>query len=486
MSTGLAKRNITLPHNWSPRPDQMGIWNYLERGGKRLDVVAHRRFGKDDISLHWAATAAHQKVGTYWHMLPQAAQARKAIWDAVNPRTGKRRIDEAFPKELRAATREQEMMIVFKNGSTWQVLGSDNYDSYVGSPPIGVVFSEWSLAKPAAWAYVRPILLENGGTAIFIWTPRGRNHATRAFEARERDPSWYTARIPTCHIDATDYSKAQRSLLDPNMTMCTAVFTREQMLQELRELVEEAGSPTEGLAKFCSEYLVDFDSAVPGAYYATELQAAHTAGRVGDFPYDPKILVDTAWDLGIDDYTAIWFFQRFANKVRFIDYYEVSDVGLDTIVKEGLNNPRSMHYKYGMHYLPHDVMVREIGAGGQTRKATLHKLGLGTIRVGVARDPEERISAVRRLIPFMEFNADTTQTGLDHVKQYRKRWNQSLGVFVGPLHDEHSHAADAMGEAAINAKIRAMPVEEKDDRPPSRWEQIFNKARNPQPSWKVV
>lgn len=487
MSTALAKRNITLPNNWVPRPDQMGIWTYLEGGGKRCDVVAHRRFGKDDISLHWAATAAHQKIGTYWHMLPQASQARKAIWDAVNPRTGKKRIDEAFPKELRASTRDQEMMITFKNGSTWQVLGSDNYDSYVGSPPIGVVFSEWSLAKPDAWAYIRPILLENGGTAIFIWTPRGRNHATRAFEAREKDPNWYTARIPATTIDASSYAAATKALASPLCPMNTAVFTSEQLLQELKELVEEAGSHIEGLAKFCSEYLVDFDAAVPGAYYAAELQVAQTAGRFGNFPYNPDYVVDTAWDLGIDDYTTIWFFQRINNKIYVIDYYEVSDVGLDVIVKDALQNVRSMHYKYGMHYLPHDVMVREIGAGGQTRKSTLHKLGLGTIRVGVARDPEERINAVRRIIPHLYFNDERTKVGTDHLKSYRKRWNQSLGVFTGPLHNEDSHAADSMGELAINARIRTTGVSTKEavEAKHDRWADIFNKGKSAVKDWKV-
>src|SRR6185312_8507339 len=134
-----------------------------------------------------AACSAFERVGTYWHMLPEASQARKAIWDAINPHTGRRRIDEAFPRELRQATREQDMLIRFVNGSTWQVVGSDNYNSLVGSPPVGVVFSEWSLAKPDSWTYIRPILAENGGWVLKIWTPRGRNHATRSFEARELD-----------------------------------------------------------------------------------------------------------------------------------------------------------------------------------------------------------------------------------------------------------------------------------------------------------
>ena len=136
---------VILPANgWTPRPYQLGIWKYLEDGGKRGVAVWHRRAGKDDVALNWAAVGALQRVGNYWHMLPEAAQARKAVWDAVNPHSGLRRIDEAFPESLRATTRDNEMLIRFKNGSTWQVVGSDNYNSLVGSPPIGIVFSEWS------------------------------------------------------------------------------------------------------------------------------------------------------------------------------------------------------------------------------------------------------------------------------------------------------------------------------------------------------
>src|SRR4030065_289272 len=88
------------------------------------------------------------------------------------PKVRKRRIDEAFPPEIRKYTREQEMMIGFTNGSTFQLVGSDNFNSLVGSPPVGLVFSEYALSNPSAWGYLRPILLENGGWAGFNSTPR--------------------------------------------------------------------------------------------------------------------------------------------------------------------------------------------------------------------------------------------------------------------------------------------------------------------------
>src|SRR3546814_4644937 len=106
--------SIELPHQWAPRSYQRPLWNYLERGGKRAVEIAHRRWGKDDLILHRTAIAAHERPASYWHCLPEYAQARKALWAAVNPHTGKRRIDEAFPQELRESTNEQEMFIRFQ------------------------------------------------------------------------------------------------------------------------------------------------------------------------------------------------------------------------------------------------------------------------------------------------------------------------------------------------------------------------------------
>lgn len=274
---------VTVPRGWSPREYQLPLWEYLQSGGRRADVAAHRRWGKDEVALHWTAQEMAQRPGVYWHLLPEASQGRRAIWEAVNPHTGLKRIDEAFRTKLRSRTRNDEMAIDYRNGATWRVLGSDNFDSLVGAPPLGVVFSEWALAKPDAWTYIRPILAENGGWALFIWTPRGRNHAARSHDARARDPSWFAQKSPATQTD---------------------VFTPEQLARERAELIAETGSAEEGEARFASEYLVDFDAAAPGAYYGSALKAAEAAGRIGRVPYDPAVRVDTAWDLGIDGIAA--------------------------------------------------------------------------------------------------------------------------------------------------------------------------------------
>ena len=165
---------LRVPAKWVPRPYQYELWEALCEGTKRADVAAHRRWGKDEVALHWVAWALQERPGGYWHLLPQASQGRKAIWDAVNPHTGLRRIEEAFGEHLSPTFHDSEMKVTFGNGSTWQVLGSDNHDSLMGASVVGVVFSEWSLARPDAWAYIRPILLESAGStpSCSMWTMR--------------------------------------------------------------------------------------------------------------------------------------------------------------------------------------------------------------------------------------------------------------------------------------------------------------------------
>ncbi len=161
-------------------------------------------------------------------MLRQYEQARKSVWNAVNPHSGKKRIDEAFPLEIRKRTDQQQMLIEFVNGSTWQLVGSDNFNSLVGSPPIGVTASEWALADPSAWAYIRPILRENGGWFVAITTPRGNNHVKTMVDSHKDNPNWFV------------------QVLSANETK---TLTQEQLDEELKEYQDEYG-PEDGRLLF--------------------------------------------------------------------------------------------------------------------------------------------------------------------------------------------------------------------------------------------
>lgn len=434
---------VRLPANgWAPRGYQRPLWDYLEEGGKRAFAVWHRRSGKDDVCLHRTAIAAHERVGTYWYMLPEQAQGRKAIWDAVNPRTGKRRIDEAFPDELRDTTRSQEMLIKFKSGSTWQVVGSDNYNSLVGSPPVGIVASEWALAKPAAWAYLRPILQENGGWAVFNTTPRGKNHAHRMLEGARDDPGWFTQVLTAKQTD---------------------VFTPEQLEQEKRELMREYGASV-GLQMFDQEYMCSFDQPVVGAIYAAELSDAKADNRIRNVPYDPAIPVQTWWDIGGagkgGDATAIWFVQVLGAEVRCIRYYEANGQAFAHYV----DVIERTKYRFSTHWLPHDARAKALGTGKSIQEMADEQLP-GKVAIAPAVNVEDRINAARMMFPRVYMDATNCADGIDALSNYRREWVDKLGqLSAQPLHDWASHGSDAFGEIALTVKEAPKPRPKRESR----------------------
>lgn len=417
---------IILPHNgWKPRPYQRKAWDYLRGGGKHAELIWHRRSGKDDICLHFEAISAMKRQASYWHMLPEYAQARKAIWDAINPHTGKRRIDEAFPMQLRSSTRNQEMIIQFINGSTWQVVGSDNYNSLVGSAPAGITYSEWALANPSARAYLRPIIAENNGWQIFITTPRGRNHAYSTFKSAENNPDAFAQRL---------------SVLD------TGVISPEQLAKERQTYIDEFGDDY-GLAMFEQEYLCSFDAAIMGAYYGSQMREVESQGRIRLVEYDRDFTVHTAWDLGYSDDTSIWFFQVIAGEVRVLKYYGANGRTMDDyfqIVHE-------QGYKYGLHWLPHDAKAKTLASGGKSIQEMAQKaLGTGNVRIVPSLSLQDGIQAARQMFPRCWFDKMGCDDGLEALAQYQREWDDKRKAFHDrPKHDWTSHSADAFRMMAI-------------------------------------
>lgn len=386
-----------------------------------------------------AAVKAHERVGNYWHMLPEAAQARKAIWDAVNPHTGKKRIDEAFPLEIRAFTRDHEMLIGLKCGSTWQVVGSDNYDSLVGAAPIGIVFSEFALAKPQAWAYLRPILAENGGWALFIYTSRGNNHGKTFFEEHKDDPDWFVQKLEATQTD---------------------VFTPEQLAQELREYIREYGE-AQGRALFRQEYHCDFDSPVLGAVYSGELAKCQEEGRVCRLLYDRKHPVQTFWDIGVT--TAVWFVQPVQTEIRLIDYFESYGDDVPAYAKM----LRDRDYIYGRHVLPWDAETKIQGTGKSFEEMMLAQ----GFRCEVAPQLpfDDGVKQVRTLFPRMLFEEKKTADGRDALMNYHYRFNKSSNELTEePVHDWASHGSDALRTMAVSLKeMRRRPSEDRES--PGSW-----------------
>ena len=429
MST--TEETIVLPNQWIPRKDQLPLWNYLERGGKRAVMVAHRRWGKDDVALHFTATQAMQRVGNYWHMLPEYNQARKVVWTAVNPKTNQKRIDDAFPKEIRAKTREQDMAVEFINGSVWQLVGSDNYNSLVGSPPVGIVFSEWSLANPLSWAYLSSIVEENGGWALFIFTSRGNNHGKAIYDYARATDGWYSELI-----------SARNS----------PVFSITQLYQIRSEFQRMYGTEMGDLL-YLQEYECSFEGAVYGSYYSKQMIQARNENRITSVPYQVGHEVHTFWDLGVDDSTTIWFMQHIGKEYHFIDYYEATGYGLEHYAKVLKSKP----YLYGNHYMPHDAEARELSSGeiAKSRREVAEDLGIRPVTIvqrakNIDIIMQVHIPAVRNVLGQCWFDEKKCQQGISSLENYRAEYDEEKKVLGNrPKHDWSSHGADAFRSFAV-------------------------------------
>ncbi len=395
----------------------------MEGGGHLAYLVWHRRSGKDDMALRWTSVSLFKRIGNYWHMLPEASQARKAIWDAVNPETGMRRIDEAFPLELRETTRENEMFIKFCNGSTWQVVGSDNYNALVGSPPVGVVFSEWALAKPQSWAYLSPIMLQNNGWALFITTPRGNNHAKRFFDSLQSEREAFTQRLTAWE---------------------TGVFTAEQLDKELRRMIGQYGK-TAGQAQFDQEYMCSFAASNIGAIFPKELLRLREQNRLGVVPYEPTKLVHTAWDIGRGDATAIWFYQWVGSDLNIIDYYESSgDTAVDHVAAL-----KAKGYRYDTAWLPHDAEY-EHAVSRNTFADLIRQNGLN-VRITPKISVKEGIDAARLMLDRVRIDAVRCRAGIEAIEAYEWDYNARMDEMKDrPLHNWASHGCDALRYMAIS------------------------------------
>lgn len=439
---------ISLPNGWKPRPYQMPMWSYLENGGKRAIGAWHRRAGKDDVLLNWTAVAAFERPASYWHCLPEYSQARKAIWTAVDPITGVRRIDMAFPQELRANTNDQEMFIRFKNGSTWQCVGSDRYNSLVGAGVAGVTFSEFALANPSSWAYIRPMVEANNGFAAFISTPRGRNHFKDLIDMAAKNKTWFAER------------------LDVNMT---GALTQDQIDESLLEYIALYGEDI-GRAQFEQEYLVSFNAAILGAFYAREMSAVRAEERITpEIEPIPGKPIHRAWDIGVKDDTSIWWFQVVGTQVFILDCYTQSGVGVDHYAEVIHKIDDERGWISGIDFVPHDAKIKEWGTG-RTRVETMRELGLNPQLVPMA-SKMDGINAVRVTLPRCVFHTRCEAEGIAALEQYRREWDDDKKSFkASEVHDWSSHLSDAFRYLAMSWRsIKEVVVFKEPPPPPGKF-----------------
>ena len=396
-----------------PRPYQVPAWKALDSGIRNVLSIAHRRSGKDISAINYTSKAAHTRIGVYWHMLPYLKQARQAIWEGRD-NDGRSIIDTAFPPDLVARKRNDDMMIEFKCGSVWRMLGADSWDGNVGANPVGVCFSEAALMSPLGMQYIRPILVANKGWMWLNSTYRGKNWLWELEQKNKDNPGWFVEKY---------------NILD------TGVMTKEQVDQEIA-----AGLMTPERA--AQEYYCDAEAADEGSIYGKALGEVRKSQRFGNFPYDARYPVETSWDIGLDG-TAIWFFQRIAGEIRAIDFYENKREFLPHYAKILHSKP----YGYSRHIFPHDLDNDHWGAGTSSYEmAIAHGIQPTMAPKG---DVDKGIDALRSLLPRMRFNAASTHLACAPLEQNHRKWDEDERIFSMSVHDWSSHPADAARMYAV-------------------------------------
>jgi hypothetical protein len=374
-------------------------------------VVCHRRFGKTVWAINHllrAALTSEHKEPRYAYFAPFLKQAKSIAWDYL------KHFSRPIPN---IGINETELRVDYPNGARIRLLGADNPDSQRGVYLDGAVLDEYAQMAPSLFSEIlRPALSDRRGFCVWMGTPKGRNHFYDLYEQARLDADWHVAL----------YRASETGILD------------EDELESARKMMSAD--------EYAQEYECSWQAALKGAYFAAELEAARKAepARIGKVPHQPSVLVDTWWDLGMDDSTAIWLTQDAGREIHAIDYYEATGEGLAHYrdVLDRLKTDRG--YRYGRHHGPHDLAVRELGSG-KSRVETAFALGLNFEVIPRVEHKADAIQAARSLLGHLWIDETRCARGLVCLESYRKEWDDRLQVFRDkPLHDWASHAADAL------------------------------------------
>jgi hypothetical protein len=327
------------------------------------------------------------------YMAPTYRQAKNVAWDYIKQFAGK------IPN---VKFHETELRCDLPNGARISLLGAENPDSLRGIYLDGCVMDEVAdMPENVFPEVIRPALSDRKGWCVFVGTPKGHNAFFDKYEEAAGNPDWLAA-------------------------VYKVMMTADQYAQEFE----------------CS-----WNANVPGAVYGKEMEAAQMDGRITNVPYDPSVRVDTWFDLGVGDSTAIWFTQTVGRAIHVIDFYEARGEGLPHYCKV-LN---SKGYLYGDHNAPHDIEVRELGSG-KSRREVAWDLGLN-FRVVPKLPVEDGIHAAQMLLPRIWFDREKCKHGLECLRQYHRAYNERTRSFrASPVHDWSSHAADAFRYLAVGIR----------------------------------
>ncbi len=455
-------RELPLPASPAELNDIIGysprkLQAELDARDRRFNIrVLHRRFGKtvrEVAKLVRKAMWCPFPDGRYAYLAPTYSMAEDIAWAYLEKFSAKLYGHLGLEARNWVDKSDLAVWVPTHNGSKSRIrlYGVDSPKQRLrGLYLDGVVFDEFAEQPFSVWTeQVRPMLADDVRQGLdefgdpnqwsdFIFTPKGRNHAYTMFRRAEQ---WEAGKgVIVVDPDTQEEREVMRN--DWSAAIYKASETGILSKREMTDMLEDMGK-----AKYEQEVECSFDAAIEGAIFAKDIEDVRNAGGVKRAPYNPLLPVDTAWDLGYDDATAIWFIQETAEGPVIIDYYEASGANLDHYA--GILADRN--YRYGRNYLPHDVDQFHLGME-KDRRAILS--GLGVRVTAVPKTSKwDQIAAAQALLPRCVFDEKKTAEGLDRLALYRREKNERLGTLKqNPVHDWTSHAADAFMTYAIGRR----------------------------------
>jgi phage terminase large subunit len=413
---------IKFPCNWRPYPFQIKLWNYLLGGGKQAVAVWHRRSGKDLVGLHWITLCALRNPGLYWYVFPTFEQAKLAIWDAVT--LDGRSYLSFMPKDMIAKVDNGNLTIRFKGGSIIKFVGCHTPDNLRGAGIKGVVVSEYAeINKPEAIASVLvPMLIRSGGWVLYLYTPSSDSAKTHGYDLYKKLEEEEGAFAQILNIEQTSDHEGNPLIKD------TELKASGLSAQQIRR-----------------EFYCDFDAGRlkrEETTFGRQLQLAQSEGRITHIPYDSALLVNTYWDVGVVDYTVIWFVQE---KTEYLDV-------IDCHISRGkdfyflLTELKNRGYKYGRNVLPHDMGRRQppkLDTRLKQANEIAEKTGFNPFVLGRMYHREEMISKTREQIGKCRFDASKCAQGLNCLTDFdaSKRKTNSNSTMMTDVADSFMYMA---------------------------------------------
>ncbi len=318
--------------------------------------------------------------------------------------------------ELGGKINESELSITFPhNGAMVKLYGAENAERMRGLYFDGIVIDEaQGISKTVLTTVILPALADRQGWLDVSGTPRGWENMLGELVkiARANPHEWFLQilRASETGLIPLDELARQRQLMPEN--------------------------------EYEQEFECNFEAAITGAVYGSKMSAALKDGRIGEVPYDPEMPVYTAWDLGFDDSTAIWFWQIAKQEIRLIEYYEASGQDIEHYCAELL----ARVYNYDAHYVPHDAANKLLAAGGRSIYEQMRKILPQKQRIAIipATSQQNSIEAARKTLEICWFNEPMCERGVDALRQYQFEYDDDKKTFRSkPLHNWASHGADA-------------------------------------------